>query len=663
MLINSYKNSSSSINTMSESDISLFQSIGFDEKRAKDTVKNKELTDNIKFLIGAAKVEAGCDKSVGNLLYSLATSPQAQSPLRGQAAAYIGDGRIKSQQQYQALVAYLKDNSEFVAAKFESDCGVGVTVTAAQVQAAIDELFAKKSAEIAEKKWHIAIGDLLNPLKESLKWADFKEVKDLLDAQMLKVLGPKPQEAPKEKKSKPVSTKPVEDALAKITLTENAALPAAKFLKIRDISPAIANTRVHIKGWIHHVRSQRKIAFIELRDGTGFLQCVLQGDLVHPSIVDDLKREATVSLIGTLTLPPADKHCPQGVELQVDYWKLIGASHLDLEGIINIDSNVDQMLDQRHIVLRGSRASSIMKLRSITMKAFRDHYFENGYYEVSPPTLVNTFCEGGSELFTLDYFGQPAYLTQSSQLYLETMIPVAGDVFCMAQSYRAELSKTRRHLAEFTHLEAECPFITFEDLLDRIEYLVCDVAERIFKIDKDLLLSVNPNAKVPKRPFKRMDYADGIKYVREHNIYKDEATKTHFEFGDDIPEAAERKMNDQIGEPIFFCRFPAEMKAFYMARCPEDNTLTESTDLLMPGVGEIVGGSMRISDYTQLMDAYKKEGLDPSQYYWFTDQRKYGTTPHGGYGLGVERFLTWFLGEEHIRNVCLYPRYRERCQP
>eukprot|EP01133_Synstelium_polycarpum_P007888 gene7888-9259_t len=647
---------------MSEADIKLFQSIGLDEKRSKDTVKNPELTAVLKAIISEAGVETtGCEKAVGNFLYSLSTSTSTSvAPIRAHIAKYIGEGKIKSPQQFTAAVNF---KSEFTAAKFEEECGVGIVITPEQIQQALTDLFTTKQSEISEKKWHIPIGELLNPLKDTLKWADMKEVKDALDKKMLDVLGPKPQEAPKEKKQPPAPVKKVEESLAKITLTENTTLPTAKLLKLRDISAASASQRVHIKGWIHQVRLQKKVVFIVLRDGTGFIQCVLAGDLVHPSIVEDLKREATVSLYGTLTLPPADKTCPCGVELQVDFWSLIGPSSIDLEGIINVDSNVDQMLDQRHIVLRGTRAGAIMKLRSIAMKAFRDHFFDNGYFEVTPPTLVNTFCEGGSELFTLDYFGEPAYLTQSSQLYLETMIPVAGDVYCMAQSYRAENSKTRRHLAEFTHLEAECPFITFDDLLNRIEHLVCDVTERMMKIDKDLVLSVNPKATVPKRPFKRMDYAEGIKYCREHNIYKDEATKTHFEFGDDIPEAPERKMNDQIGEPIFFCRFPAEMKAFYMARCPEDRTLTESTDLLMPGVGEIVGGSMRISDYDELMAAYKREGLDPSQYYWFTDQRKYGTTPHGGYGLGVERFLTWFLGEEHIRNVCLFPRYKERCQP
>ncbi|EGG13728.1 asparagine-tRNA ligase [Cavenderia fasciculata] len=648
---------------MSEADVTLFRSIGLDEKKSKDTVKNPELTATLKAVINEAGVSGGCDKAIGNYVYQLATSAVAQSPSRAHVAKYIGQGAFKVTQQFQAALKYLKDHPTFDDSTFKTECGIGAEVTVEQIAQAVDKLFVQKKAEIEEKKWHIPMGDLSTPLKEQLKWADMSQVIVQLNLKLTEVLGPKKVEE-KVKKVVVVQQKAAEP-LEKITLKEPAGAAPAKEVKIRDCSPKIQGQRVHIKGWLHEARIQKSVGFIKLRDGTGFLQCVLTGDLVHPSLHDVLIREATVSLYGTLTVPPPGKKAPQDVELQVDYWQLIGESNVDLEGIINTESHVDQMFDQRHIVLRGTRASAIMKMRSLAMKAFRDHFYDNGYFEVTPPTLVNTFCEGGSELFTLDFFGSPAYLTQSSQLYLETMIPVVGDAFCIAQSYRAEASKTRRHLAEFTHIEVESPFIKFDDLLDRIEFLVCDVAERLFKLDKDLLLTVNPNAKIPERPFMRMNYEEGIKFCRENKIYKSEenGVPVHFEFGDDIPEAQERKMNDMIGKPIFFCRFPHEMKAFYMARCPEDDRLTESTDLLMPGVGEIVGGSMRIANYQQLMDAYKKEGLDPSQYYWFTDQRKYGTCPHGGYGLGFERFLTWFLGEEHIRNVCLYPRMRDRCSP
>ncbi|CAE6425988.1 unnamed protein product [Rhizoctonia solani] len=449
----------------------------------------------------------------------------------------------------------------------------------------------------------------------------------------------------------------------KIVLKEDPSLPAAIKTKIQGCSE-LRSKRISVSGWVHRLRQQKGLTFIVLRDGTGYLQCVLSGQLAQTYDALVLMTESTVRIIGTLTELPEGKTAPGGHELAADYWQLLGAAPGGAEAYstkFNEETEGAVLYDNRHLLLRGEIASAVLRVRSGVLSAFRHTFAKHSLIEVTPPCLVQTQVEGGATLFKLDYYGQPAFLTQSSQLYLETCLPSLGDVFCVQESFRAENSHTRRHLSEFTHLEAELAFITFDELMAHIEAVICETVDTLLEDPKmaELVYQLHPKFEKPKRPFMRMNYKDAIKYLVEHGIKrKDEETGELVDHavGDDIAEAAERQMTDQLNVPIFLYGFPKELKSFYMKKIPGDEAFTESCDLLMPNVGEIVGGSMRIADMQELLEGYKREGIDPAPYYWFTDQRKYGTCEHGGYGLGVERLLAWLTDRFTVRECSLYPR-------
>ncbi|MCJ1421417.1 hypothetical protein MMC32_007780 [Xylographa parallela] len=386
-------------------------------------------------------------------------------------------------------------------------------------------------------------------------------------------------------------------------------------------------SRVRVCGRIHRLRSQKDVIFITLQDGYGFLQCVLTGPLVQTYDAMTLTLETSIQIFGEMWEVPPKQHAPDDRELHADYFEVIGKAAGDKDAIttrVAKDSDPQTLLDNRHLVLRGEVSSSVMKVRAAVLRAFRHTYEEINpqCLEVTPPCMVQTQVEGGATLFSFEYYGQQAYLTQSSQLYLETCLASLGNVFCVAPSFRAEKAHTRRHLSEYTHIEAELDFITFDDLLDHLELVMCSVIDIVLGNPKiaTLVYELNKDFKAPERPFMRMKYADAIDWLVEHDI-KNEEGETH-KFGDDIAEAAERRMTDIINRPIFLTHFPVEIKAFYMQKDPNDLRVTESVDCLMPGVGEIVGGSMRMTDYDELLAAYKREGIDPEPYYWYTDQRK-----------------------------------------
>ena len=431
----------------------------------------------------------------------------------------------------------------------------------------------------------------------------------------------------------------------KVKISEDPKLPKAIKIRLNEKDPTIVKlrkgtsekdvdysegrgSRVRITGRVHRFRTQKDVIFLVLQDGYGFLQCILTGELTKTYDALTLTQETSLEVWGEMWEVPPGQHAPDDRELHVDYYEIIGKAAGDKDAIttrVQADGDPQSLLDNRHLVLRGETSSSVMKVRAALLRAFRQTYESEiipSCLEVTPPCMVQTQVEGGATLFEFNYYGQKAYLTQSSQLYLETCLPSLGNVFCVAPSFRAEKSLTRRHLSEYTHIEAELDFITFDDLLVHLELVmskVIDLALADPKIKK-LIYDLNPDFKVPERPFMRMRYSDAIDWLREHDIPNEEG-KPH-EFGDDIAEAAERKMTDIINRPIFLTHFPVAIKAFYMKKDPQDLRVTESVDCLMPGVGEIVGGSMRMDDYEELMAAYGREGIDPKPYYWYTDQRK-----------------------------------------
>ncbi|KAM3510144.1 hypothetical protein MY10362_000183 [Beauveria mimosiformis] len=466
------------------------------------------------------------------------------------------------------------------------------------------------------------------------------------------------------------------EAAKKIVLTEDASLPKAVKMGIanKDVKLGDGETkgeRVKVSGRIHRLRAQKQATFITLIDGYGHLQCVLQaGDLTKTYDALTFAQGTSLTLYGEMRKVPDGQQAPDNRELHVDYYEVIGSSPGDEEAITNkvsVSQNQwDQgMLDNRHLVLRGDNAASLMKLRSQVEWAFTKTYNDMKFVKVSPPALVQTQVEGGATLFKVPYYDEEAYLTQSSQLYLETVLPSLGNVYCIEKSFRAEKSLTRRHLSEYSHVEAELDFVTFDELLEHLEELMCRVIDSVLAVPETaaFLKELNPTFARPARPFMRMKYSDAIDWLNAQDPpILNEEDKPHV-FGDDIAEAAERKMTDAINRPIFLTHFPAEIKAFYMKKDPQDRRVTESVDCLMPGVGEIVGGSMRMTDLDELLEAYKTQGIDPKDYYWYTDQRKYGTSPHGGYGLGLERFLAWMANQHTVRTTCLYPRFMGRCKP
>lgn len=426
---------------------------------------------------------------------------------------------------------------------------------------------------------------------------------------------------------------------------------------------------LYTRGWIKSFRKQRGVSFIILSDGSGssdlLLQCTILKKIMKEKKekFDMLMDGGYVELKGSLSRLPEGKTAPCGFQYEFLIHDFVPyQSEAMTEFGYEIGTHV--RYTKRHLTIRRDDMHDIFLIRASLLSSIRRFYEQQKFIEITPPHLTQQAVEGGATLFELDYYGEKATLTQSSQLYLETFVPVFQKIFCIQPSFRAEKSLTRRHLSEFTHCEAEASFMCLDDLLDHIEqfmkfifsYLYSDeVIRSCVSKFKDFDISMFDGK------FVRMTYQDAIEYCRAHEIYKDDEEKTFFEFGDDIPEASERAMVDMIGKPVFLTHFPKFMKSFYMLRSVSDPDLTESVDLLLPEVGEVFGGSMRIYDKDALEESMCEFGLAvDDSYQWYIDLRKYGSCPHGGYGMGIERILLYILGYEHSYSVkdCIpFPRF------
>ncbi|WUR02248.1 asparagine-tRNA ligase (NARS1) [Vairimorpha necatrix] len=428
-------------------------------------------------------------------------------------------------------------------------------------------------------------------------------------------------------------------------------------IELVKISKNEIGKSVQTFGWVDHSRTGKAITFFDLICQFKTVKCVYESKI-------DLTKCTSLTIFGVVQ---ENKSKKEKAEFEILVHKIeIYNDKIAPSFPLNKESSFDTTIKYGHLALRNKPRGFFLKARSALLRIIRDIYYEKNYIEITPPTIVQTQVEGGSTLFKLKYYEKDAYLTQSSQLYLETVAPVAYRAFCIAPSYRAEKSNTTRHLSEYTHVESEMANIALADLMDDAEYLVSESIKRFYDLLSDEIKEVYPDIelqKVPQRPFKRIRYSEAIKFLNDEGVKKDDGTD--FVIGDDIPDSREKIICERFGkgEPVFMTHFLVEHKPFYMKLDESDKNCTESFDLLYPGIGEIVGGSMRLDKYDALIDGFKREGLKTETYDWYLDMAKYGPCQHGGYGLGFERLMMAVMKYTNIEFATLYPRNTRRCHP
>jgi asparaginyl-tRNA synthetase len=415
---------------------------------------------------------------------------------------------------------------------------------------------------------------------------------------------------------------------------------------------------VRLRGWVQNVRSSGKIRFLILRDGTGLLQCVAgKADISEEQfeLLSGLTQESSVEIAGKLR---EDKRAPGGFELVLKQIRLISAS--DNYPITPKEHGSSFLLDVRHLWLRSRKQHVIMKVRHHTIAAIRDFFNDRGFLNLDTPILTPNACEGTSTLFETDYFGDRAYLSQSGQLYNEATAAAFGRVYCFGPTFRAEKSKTRRHLTEFWMVEPEVAFATLEDIMDLaeefFEYIVQRCMETCGKDIKEILGRDISKLERVKRPFKRMHYNDAVELLKQRG--------QDFEWGNDFGGGDETILGESTDTPVLVHRYPTSVKAFYMQPDAEDAKYSLSVDLLAPeGYGELIGGGQRIHDLELLKQRIKEHDLPREAFEWYLDLRKFGSVPHSGFGLGLERTVSYLCGLKHLREAIPFPRLLNRLSP
>ncbi len=422
--------------------------------------------------------------------------------------------------------------------------------------------------------------------------------------------------------------------------------------------PKSLGQKVTIGAWLANKRSSGKIAFLQLRDGTGFIQGVVaKSDVSEETfqLAKNMSQESSMYVTGTIV---EDSRSPFGYEMQVENIELIHES-VDYP-ITPKEHGTEFLMDHRHLWLRSKRQHAVMKIRNEIIRATYEFFNENGYVKIDPPILTGSSAEGTTELFHTKYFDEDAYLSQSGQLYMEAAAMALGKVFSFGPTFRAEKSKTRRHLIEFWMIEPEMAFVEHDESLEIQENYVSHIVQSVLKNCKlELAVLERDTSKLEKvkAPFPRISYDDAISLLKEKGF-------TDIEWGEDFGAPHETAIAEDFDMPVFITNWPKDIKAFYMKPDPNREDVVLCADLIAPeGYGEIIGGSQRIDDLNLMKQRYEEHGLNGPAYKWYLELSQYGSVPHSGFGLGLERTVAWISGVEHVRETIPFPRLLNRLYP